>query len=283
MLREKMKLRAALIYMDMHKSSYAYKSRLGLKRKRPYILDHSLEEALKALEGYELTMGYDKTATYIRDKHRRIWNRKKVYLHMKALKLLQPKKIKRRWMANKRLPVSCAIASNVRWEADLTFVSTQTGHAYLFAVEDVYDREALSGHMDLQCGATQAIAALREALDRRFGVGVGVEGLRLTVRVDRGCQFTAEAFEAFAKSRGVELEFCGVQTPNDKPYIESFIGCYKREEVYRNQYENFFEAYEGWKKYMVWYNRHRPHGSLGNMPPVVFRKLKESNLSTKAA
>jgi hypothetical protein len=41
---------------------------------------------------------------------------------------------------------------------------------------------------------------------------------------------------------GIKLEFCGVQTPNDKPYIESFIGCYKREEVYRNQYKDFFEA-----------------------------------------
>jgi len=215
-----MKLGTALTYMDIHKSSYAYKSRLGLKRKRPYVLDHSLEEALKELRGYELTLGYDKTTTYIRDRHRSVWNRKKVYLHMKALKLLQPKKIKRRWIANKRLPISCAIASNVRWEADLTFVPTQTGHAYLFAVEDVYDREALSGHMDLQCGAAQAIAALREALDRRFGVGVGVEGLRLTVRVDRGCQFTAEAFETFARSRGVELEFCGVQTPRLNIFLQ---------------------------------------------------------------
>ena len=84
----------------------------------------------------------------------------------------------------------------------------------------------------------------------------------------------------FAVSCGIKLEFCGVQTPNDKPYIQSFIGCYKREEVYRNQYENFFEAVEGWKNYLEGYHHCRPHGSLNNLPPVVF---KLENSSTKTA
>jgi putative transposase len=202
---------------------------------------------------------------------------------MQELKLLQPKKVKHRWIANKRLNFSCVIVSNTRWEAGMTFVPTRMGNAYLFVVEDAYDREALSGHMDLQCGATQAVKALTDALDQRFGLNAKAEGLKLTVRVDRGCQFTAEAFEVFASSRNVDLEFCGVQTPNDKPYIESFIGCYKREEVYQNDYESFFEALAGWETYKKWYNHDRPHGSLNYLSPVQFRKLKKPNVSTKTA
>jgi len=97
-------------------------------------------------------------------------------------------------------------------------------------------------------------------------------------------RFVKENYEALLSLQGlgsgIKLEFCGVQTPNDKPYIESFIGCYKREEVYRNQYEDFFEAVEGWENYLEWYNHRRPHGALNNLPPVVF---KQSNSSTITA
>ncbi len=196
---------------------------------------------------------------------------------MKEFNLLQLKRIKRRWIKNKRLPFCSAIRSNVRWEADLVFISTAMGNVYLFVIEDTYDREVLSGHMDIQCGTQQAVECLKGAIKKRFSDGK-VERLTLTLRVDRGCQWTAEDFAKFAQSRGITLEFCGIQTPNDKPYIESFISCYKCEEVYRNQYEDFFQAYEGWKNYVQWYNNLRPHGALNNRSPVIFRTSKVSTV-----
>lgn len=271
-----MKLQRALEYMELSKSSYFYSRHVRSTKAREYPLDPELEVALKNLRGYELTLGYEKLTVYIRREYKKVWNKKKVYLHMKALNLLQPRRIKRRWIKNKRLPWSCAIKSNVRWEADLITVSTGMGNVYLFVIEDTYDREVLSGHMDIRCGTQQAIESLREAIRKRFGEEP-ITDLTLTLRVDRGCQFTADAFAEFAEEKGIALEFCGIQTPNDKPYIESFISCYKCEEVYRNYYENYFQAYEGWKNYLDWYNNRRPHGALNNMAPVVFR---ESNLST---
>jgi putative transposase len=150
---------------------------------------------------------------------------------------------------------------------------------YLFVVEDIHDKEVVGYHMDICCGAEQATEALKQALIKRFG-RESAYGLELIVRVDRGCQFTAHDYAEFAMGCGIKLEFCGVQTPNDKPYIESFIGCYKREEVYRNQYEDFFEAIDGWKRYLEWYHDRRPHGSLNNLPPAAF---KLENSSTKMA
>lgn len=274
-----MKLKVALEYMGMGKSSYCYESRAGSEGERIFPLDPELEIALKAMTGYELTLGYDKATPYLRWKHDRIWNHKKVYRHMSVLKLLQPRSIKRIWIKNKRLGLGQAVQSNRRWEADMTYVPTRMGNMYLFVIEDIHDKEVVGGHMDIRCGAEQAIESLKQALMKRFG-RESAHGLELIVRVDRGCQFTAHDFAQFAVSCGIKLEFCGVQTPNDKPYIESFIGCYKREEVYRNQYEDFFEAVEGWKNYQEWYNHRRPHGSLNNLPPVVF---KEANSSTITA
>ncbi len=274
-----MKLTRALKYMDLNKSSYCYENRPRSEDRRVFPLAADLEKALNDMSGYELTLGYDKTTDYLRLKYDCIWNRKKVYRHMSVLKMLQPRSIKRIWIKNRRLGKSQASQSNRRWESDMTYVPTQMGNMYLFVIEDIHDKEVVGGHMDIRCGAQQAIEALKQALIKRFGCE-SARGLELIVRVERGCQFTAEDFAQFAMSCGIKLEFCGVQTPNDKPYIESFIGCYKREEVYRNQYEDFFEAVEGWKNYLEWYNHRRPHGSLNNLPPVVF---KQENSSTKIA
>ena len=90
----------------------------------------------------------------------------------------------------------------MRWEADLTYVSTQMGNMYLFVVEDVYDKEILSGYMDIRCGSKEAIEALREAIAKRFG-DIVPQGLLLTLRIDRGCQFTAENFAVFAVPKSV--------------------------------------------------------------------------------
>lgn len=274
-----MTLKAALGYLDLNKSSYCYENRPRSRAKRIFPLDPELKKALTDMRGYELALGCDKATDYLRAKHRKVWNRKKVYRHMEALKLLRPRHIKRLWKKNKRLAVFCPLQSNARWEADLTWVPTRMGVMYLFVVEDVYDKEALSGHMDIRAGAEEAVEGLKEALKKRFGQA-SARGLRLTARVDRGCQFTAETFAEFAHSAGIHLEFCGVQTPNDKPYIESFIGCYKLEEVYRNDYQTFFEAYDGWKNYMSWHNTARPHGSLNNLSPTEFRERKKVSTKT---
>lgn len=274
-----MRLTRALKYLDLNKSSYCYQTRLRSEDKRVFLLDAELEKALKEMTGYELTLGYDKATPYLRWKHDRIWNHKKVYRHMSELKMLQPRSVKRVWIKNRRLGLSHATQSNRRWEADMTYVPTRMGNMYLFVIEDIHDKEVVGSQMDIRCGAQQAIEVLKQALMKRFG-RESAHGLELIVRVDRGCQFTAHDFAQFAIACGIQLEFCGVQTPNDKPYIESFIGCYKREEVYRNQYENFFEAVEGWKNYLGWYHHRRPHGSLNNLPPVIF---KLENSSTKTA
>lgn len=278
-LKKEMKVAAALKYVGLSKSSYYYEARPTMRKKRAYQMDPALKEVLLNLEGRELTLGYRKLTKYIREKHQKIWNKKKVYPHMKALDLLQPKHIKRRYLKNRRLAVFCPIQSNVRWEADLTFVPTLMGMMYLFVVEDTYDKEMLAGYMDIRCRASEAVKALEEAIDKRFKDNLP-EGLSLTVRVDRGCQFTAEDFAEFAKSKGIKLEFCGIQTPNDKPYIESFLGCYKREEVYRTVYEDFFQACDGWESYRKWYDELRPHGALNDMTPKAFRESKFSTVST---
>ena len=59
----------------------------------------------------------------------------------------------------------------------------------------------------------------------------------------------------------------GIQCPDDKPYIESFFGHYKTEEVYRSSYTTLAEAQVGWQLYRIWYETERVHESLHYQTP----------------
>ncbi len=81
-----MSLKSALGYLGMAKSSYLYKPEpQTIKRPRNYKMDPDLKEAISNLAGYELTLGYTKTTSYLRDAYSVIWNKKKVYKHMREL------------------------------------------------------------------------------------------------------------------------------------------------------------------------------------------------------
>ena len=60
--------------------------------------------------------------------------------------------------------------------------------------------------------------------------------------MDRDPQFTACSFREAARILNVRLEYAGIQCPEDKPYIESFFGSYKTEELYRNEYNSLADS-----------------------------------------
>lgn len=266
-------LKLALQAAGLSKSSYYYEGkekRTGQRQEYP--LDPILTNTLRSLKGYELTLGYRKVMDYIDfTLDRGHYNHKKVYRHMYELKMLQPQRVKKQSKPKKELAFYSPLKSNIRWEADLSYVFYGTGTAHAFIVIDTYDKEVIGKYFSMRARAAEAVATLDRAVVARFGDTIP-DGFEVIMRVDRGCQYTAEEFCLAAKKRPwLVIEYCGVQAPNDKPYVESWFACYKREEVYHNDYQNFWEAKTGFESYVGWYNNIRPHGSLGNISPTTFR------------
>jgi len=265
-------LKIALKAMFLNRSTYYYGSKSIVdKRKNP--LDEKLVEQLKGLSGYDLVYGYRRVTKKLKE-----YNHKKVYRHMKELKMLQAKKIKKKGL--KRLPISCAVGSNIRWEGDLTYVWDGNKLTYLFVVVDTYDKEPIGDYYGLRCRADEAIHSLEQAVKTRFGNLEKVNFVRVTLRVDQGSQYIAKKFKERAKELGVKLEYCGINCPDDKPYIESFFSRYKCEEVYRNEYSCFTDAMLGWVQYKSWYKSERIHNGLGSMSIPEFKNKKGAHLQT---
>ncbi len=251
----------------LNKTTYYYQSLPENENKRNRPLDPVLVEKLDTIKGYELTYGYRKVTRFFE-----IYNHKKIYRHMYKLNRLQPRKLKKK--SKNRLNISCPTGSNVRWEGDLTYVWDGNKINYLFVVVDTFDKEPIGDYYGLRCRADEAIHSLEQAVEARFGSLEACEKTRVTLRVDQGSQYIAEKFKKRAEALGVTIEYCGINCPNDKPYVESFFSRYKCEEVYRNEYRSFTAAFLSWLQYKDWYTNRRIHQGLGWMTIPEFKNFR---------
>jgi putative transposase len=264
---------AALKAVGLPASSYYYQATLG---RRPRRLDANLVAAIHAVrQGHAEVYGYRRITRALSSVEVKA-NGKKVLRHLRALGLIQPRRVKgERWTHPELVRPD---APNTYWEADFTYVWTGQGNAYLCAIIDAWDRDIVGDIFSERCRAMEACGALETAVLARFG-GRVPEGQWLTLRVDRGSQFRSRRFRETAHLLNVTLEYAGVKCPEDKPYIESFFGSYKTEELYRHEYQSFTEARTGWETYRAWYRTDRLHQSLGYMSPLNYaRKTGKSIL-----
>jgi len=263
---EKIPLKIALQVANVNRTGYYYLPKNGKDlRKKP--LDPALKTLLENLNGYESVYGYRKvTELFV------IYNHKKVYRHMSELHLLQPRKLKKKRYT--RLPIECPVGPDIRWEGDLTYVFDGERLNYLFAVADASDKEIIGDHYGMQCRAEEAISSLDTAVQQRFGSLEPCPYYRVSLRVDQGSQYVSKKFRERAKELGVKLDFCGIDCPDDKPFIECFFARYKCEEVYRNEYRGFTQAFSGWAGYKKWYNNGRIHQGLNFMTIPEFKQTR---------
>ena len=89
---------------------------------------------------------------------------------------------------------------------------------------------------------------------------------------DQGCQYTSTAFRNLLKANGVIQSFSRRGTPTDNPIIECFNSSFKREELYRRDYQSVREFKKRIFDYITYYNENRPHESLGYVTPSVFEQ-----------
>jgi len=265
-------LKVALEAVGMASSSYYYKP---VGQRKPRSLDATLVAAISEVRrGHAAVYGYRKVTMALREGGLTI-NTKKVLRHLRVLGFTQPRKVKgRKW--SRPVLIRPAV-NNVYWEADFTYVWTGRSNAYLCAVVDACDRDIAGDVFSDRCRALEAAETLEKAVLSRFGGRVPY-GHELTLRVDRGSQFTARSFRETARALNVRLEYAGIQCPEDKPYIESFFGSYKTEELYRNEYNSLAEARIGWESYRDWYRNDRLHQSLRYLSPLKYAMLAEKSI-----
>jgi putative transposase len=148
---------------------------------------------------------------------------------------------------------------NQAWAADITYIRMAKGFVYLVAIMDWASRKVLSWRTSNTLTTDFCVAALKEALAR-----YGVPDIFNT---DQGAQFTAQDFTAVLESKGVRISMDGKGRWVDNVFVERLWRSLKYEEIYLHAYGSIGEANRRIGIWIDFYNRTRPHQSLGRITP----------------
>ena len=84
---------------------------------------------------------------------------------------------------------------------------------------------------------------------------------------DQGSQFTSNAFTKVLIDNGIRISMDSRGRAFDNIFIERLWRSLKYEEVYLNEYETVKNTRGGIFRYFEFYNKERPHQSLGYKTP----------------
>lgn len=147
------------------------------------------------------------------------------------------------------------------WAYDFVLDRTSNGKAFrMLTVVDEYTRECLAIRVERKLSSTQVLETLTELFLRR--------GLPAHICSDNGPEFCAEAVKRWLKRLEVKTLFIEPGSPWENGYIESFNGKLRDEFLNAEVFTTLKEAQAlvaDWRNY---YNRYRPHSSLGYRPPA---------------
>ena len=166
-----------------------------------------------------------------------------------------------------------AAAPNQLWLSDITYIWTREGWLYLAAILDVFSRQIVGWSMSKRMTQELVLNALKQALWRR-SITSG-----LIFHSDRGSQYAAHEVGKLLEKHGIKQSMSKKGDCYDNAMMESFFSSLKRELIYPFPvFENRNEAKSSVFYYVeIFYNKIRRHSGIGNIAPVKFEKLKQTN------
>ena len=192
------------------------------------------------------------------------FNHKKVHRVYCDMKLNMPRRTKKRLVTRPAQPLVCPSEVNKVWAIDFMRDTLYDGRPFrTFNVIDEGNREGLR----IEVG--RSISSLR--VTRIMSELVEFYGKPQAIRLDNGPELTAESFTEWAKEQGIELRFIQPGKPNQNGFIERFNKSFREEVLNANLFNTMSEAQEAAEVWLTDYNEYRPHESLGDVPPAMFK------------
>jgi putative transposase len=133
------------------------------------------------------------------------------------------------------------------------------GFLYLVAIMDWHSRKVLSWRLSNTMHADFCVEALNEAIARY--------GPPEIMNTDQGSQFTSIDFIKTLKDADIQISMDGKGAWRDNVFVERLWRTIKNEEVYLRAYDSVSAARDSLRRYLAFYNKRRPHSSLGGQTP----------------
>lgn len=132
-------------------------------------------------------------------------------------------------------------------------------------------REAVAVEIDSSITAPRVIRVFEQLKSWR--------GLPDVLRVDNGPETMAHEFVDWAKANGMMIQYIEPGEPNQNAYIERFNRTYRDEVLDLYLFETLDQVREITHRWLIDYNEHRTHDSLGDLTPIEYAEAARSSSS----
>jgi len=158
-----------------------------------------------------------------------------------------------------------AMRPNQLWVADITYVATWAGFAYVAFVIDVFSRRIVGWRVSSSLKSDLALDALEQALHARPDASGVVH------HSDRGTQYTSIRYTERLAAAGLERSVGSVGDSYDNALAETINGLYKTEVIRRSgPWRNVDDVEYATLVWVDWFNNRRLLEPLGYVPPAEF-------------
>jgi transposase InsO family protein len=161
------------------------------------------------------------------------------------------KKLGRFWTVGKRI------------HGDRLARNRRAGWQYLHLAIDDHSRLAYAELLPSESPA-DCVAFFRRACGWYAEQGITVE----RVLSDNGNGYRSHAWAAACQELGIGRRYTRPRRPETNGKAEALVKTLLREWAYRFAYPSSSHRAKALPGYLRWYNRHRPHSSIGGKPPI---------------
>ena len=160
---------------------------------------------------------------------------------------------------------------NQLWVADLTYVRTWQGFAYLAFILDVYSRMIVGWQLATHMRSDLVVDALEMAVGLRQPAAGG-----LVAHTDRGSQYTSLHYTDRLDEHGIAPSLGSRGDAYDNAMAEAWVATYKTELV-QGRLLSFEHLEHETLRWISFYNHDRLHEELGDIPPSEYEQLMRAS------
>jgi putative transposase len=202
------------------------------------------------------------------------WNHKKVHRVYCNMGLNLKRRMKKRLPNRERIPLDVEGKPNASWSLDFMEDTLYSGRRFrTLNVLDEGVRECLAIEVDTSLPAERVIRVLNQLEEWR--------GLPEQLRLDNGPEFIAHRLIEWANEKEVRLAYIQPGKPTQNAFIERFNKTYREEVLNAHLFHSLDDVREITWWWMMDYNEERPHTATERIPPTVYRKKIEEQLTAE--
>jgi putative transposase len=174
-------------------------------------------------------------------------------------------------------------APNRLWVADLTYVSTWSGFAYVAFVVDAYARRIIGWRVAATMATSMVLDSIEHAIWTRQQEGT-IDLKDVVHHTDRGSQYTSIRFAERLAEAGIQPSVGAVGSSYDNALAETINGLYKTELIKPcKPWRTVDEVEYATARWVDWFNHRRLYEYCGDIPPVEMEAAHYAQAQRPAA